>query len=293
MTYHIINPAAGQGGGEALLNRYYKDGDIVYHTTGVGDAAKKIEELARTDEAPYFIVYGGDGTLNEAVNGIMAAGAGDRAVLSAIPAGTGNDFVRTFADEPDGTEHTLDLIRVNGAYAVNMINIGFDCSVVSKTAEWKKKPFISGSAAYIFGVASVLFRRMGRKMKITYTDENDTEHTVEEELLLCAAANAPYCGGGFRAAPCADLGDGMIDLLIVRKISRIRFVTLVKHYHDGTHVTGEGRPAPKFAPILDYVRCRSAAIEGIAELCRDGEVLPAEKATLESARAALRYRVLH
>lgn len=295
MIYHIVNPAAGQGTAESLCAPHRKEGDTVYLTAGIGDAARYVEEQCRAaapDDPPQFFVYGGDGTIGEAVNGIMAADAGLFAELTPVPAGTGNDFVRFFDGEPSGTLHTVDVIRVNDRYSVNMLNIGFDCSVVSRAAEWKKRPLISGSAAYLFGVADVLFHKMGQELEITWEDADGASHTVKDSFLLCVAANAAFCGGGFRAAPAASVEDGLIDLMLVKTVSRLRFLRLVKSYHDGTHITPDRKPSPAFADIIRYESCRSVRITGLKELCCDGEVSRPEAVELSVCPRALQCRVL-
>ncbi len=294
--YHIINPAAGQGKAELSVSHHMKEGDTVCRSESPGDVCRLVRDLAirakEEGEEARFFVYGGDGTLNEAVNGIMAAEARESAILTAVPTGTGNDFVRIFEGEAPDTEHTLDLIGVDGGYALNMINIGFDCAVVDKTAAWKKKPLISGSLAYIMGVIDVLRHKLGLDLTVEWEDEGGVTHTHKGPLLLCAIANARFCGGGFQAAPVASVTDGLMDLLLVEVISRLDFIKLVSHYHNGTHVSPKGTPAKGFEKVLRYVKCRSVRIRGMSICCADGEILPKESVTLTAVPGALRYMTL-
>ncbi|MBQ7983746.1 MAG: hypothetical protein IJ302_09250 [Clostridia bacterium] len=289
--YHIINPAAGHGTAEAMAQARAASDAVLYNTTGVGDARRYLAQTLRgLAEDVRVFVYGGDGTIGEAVNGIMDAQAADHAILTAVPCGTGNDFVRMFADAAPDTEYRLDLLSCGDGYVLNMINIGFDCAVVDRTAVWKKKPFVRGGFAYICGILDVLFRPMGTPLRISYTDENGETHTEEGSFLLCAAANAQYCGGGFRGAPTASLTDGVAELLIVDLITRRRFFGLVGMYHDGTHIGADGLPVKKIADVLRYVRCKKAAISGMTQVCRDGEVAAAESLSFEVVPGVLRYR---
>lgn len=295
MTYHVVNPAAGQGKADKVCEKYRKEDDVVYLTTGIGDAARYTEEICRTaprDDPPHFLVYGGDGTVCEAACGIMAADAGQFAFLTPVPAGTGNDFVRSFENEPSGAEHLIDVLHVNDTYGINILNIGFDCSVVLSTAEWKKKPLISGSFAYILGVADTLFHKLGRVMEITWTDAGGNEHTVKDNFLLCLAANESFYGGGFKAAPIASAEDGLIDLMLVKTVSRLKFIKLVSSYRKGTHITPDGKPAKGFEEFIRYEKCTSVRITGIAEYCRDGEIAKADALDISIVPRALQCRVL-
>ena len=291
---HIVNPAAGQGKCAELCRRYAQDGDTVYETQYAGDVADSVKRLLseETDEVR-LCVYGGDGSVSEAVNGVMEADAGTRCVLTPVPGGTGNDFVRTLNEAEDG-EHPADVISVRGdsgvRYAVNMLNAGFDADVGAMISELKKKPLISGSFAYIVGVVYRLCQRMGRPMKISWVDENGESHTYEDDILLCAVGNARYCGGGFRATPCADLSDGLLDLLIVRRVPRLKFLLLVKRYHDGTHIGPDGKPAKAFASVVQYHQCRSVQMSGMKVFCRDGEISGDASVDITLIPSALRCR---
>ena len=269
---HIVNPTAGQGKSAEICKKYTEDGDIVYETRYAGDVSDSIERFLheQTGEVRFF-VYGGDGSVSEAVNGILRAGAADRAVLTPIPAGTGNDFIRMFADG-ETKERRIDAISVNGGYAVNMLNAGFDADVAAMISELKQKPFVSGSFAYILGVVKRLCQKMGQPMTVSWTDENGETHTYEDDILLCAVGNARFCGGGFCAAPLASMADGLLDLLIVRRVSRLKFISLVGAYHDGTHIGADGNPTDAFSAVMQYHKCTSMRISGMKLFCRDGEV---------------------
>nr|MBQ4318858.1 hypothetical protein [Clostridia bacterium] len=147
---NIINPAAGQG----VLPNDLPEGEV-YLTKAPGDGERFAREVCAISDVPLRLnIYGGDGTLNEIVCGVMESGNSENVRLSVIPTGTGNDFARAF--EKGSGEHTVDVMRVNGKYAVNAVNTGFDCMTVVHAAELKKKPFISGSLAYVLGVAQTL-----------------------------------------------------------------------------------------------------------------------------------------
>jgi len=273
-TVHILNPAAGQGG--ALK---FSSLDNVYITNGVGDATKYVENTLKESGAVNFAVYGGDGTVNEVVTGILNSGVKD-ATVTVVPTGTGNDLVRTVKEIP-GDAVLADVLTINDKYSVNAINTGFDLSVVLKAAEFKKKPMVSGSLAYIMGIAATLCGKFGRKINVKYTDENGVVEEFDDECLLAVAANAKYYGGGFKSAPAADISDGLIDLLIVKKVSRAKFLMLVSAYQKGLHIdTVKEKVVSKFSDILIFKKCKEIIIEGIENICADGEVFGATTAKI-------------
>ncbi|MBR4880456.1 MAG: hypothetical protein IKU19_00880 [Clostridia bacterium] len=283
----IINPKAGHGHAEDV--KLSKEEIIRYTTVGVHDAENAVVRFcSEYDGEIHFIVCGGDGTINEVVNGIMSAGAADRAYFSVAPTGSGNDFVKNFKNEKK--KHRIDLIRYNDRYAVNMINIGFDCSVVEKTLLYKNKKLISGSMAYIIGVVNVFMSKMGQNMKLRITDENDEISEYNGEFLLCPVANGSFCGGGFNALPLAELDDGLLDMLIVSKISRAKFIALIGDYRNGTYIDTETKEIkPKFRDVLKYIRCKKLSVDGITSICIDGELEDMGAVDIEVVPDAITY----
>lgn len=268
-TIHILNPAAGQGGAlkySALENSYV--------TKSPGDAAAFVKScLESTNDEINFKVYGGDGTVNEVVSGIVASGS-DKGYLSVMPTGTGNDLVRSLDGADDITD--IDVLTVNDRYAVNAVNTGFDLEVVQKAAEFKKKPFVSGTLAYVLGIVSALLGKFGKDLQIDYTDKDGNIGHFKGECLLAVAANGAFYGGGFKASPAAELSDGLIDLMIVKKVSRLKFISLVSAYQKGLHIDKETcRPKEKFKDIIVFKKCRQVVINGIKEICADGEIFSA------------------
>ncbi|MBR6514171.1 MAG: hypothetical protein IKT46_04970 [Clostridia bacterium] len=285
----IINPKAGHGHAEAV--KLSKQDIIRYTTKGIRDAENAVIDFCNQykDEEIHFIVCGGDGTINEVVNGIMSADASERAFFSVAPTGSGNDFVKNFKNERK--IHSIDLIRYNDRYAVNMINIGFDCNVADKTQLYKNKKLITGSSAYILGLGNVFVHKLGQSVKLTVTDEFDVIHEYDDEFLLCPVANGSFCGGGFNALPLASLKDGILDMLIVSKISRAKFLSLVGDYRKGTYIDPETKEIkPKFADVLRYIRCKRVSVSGLDSICVDGEIEKLESVEIEVVPNAIRYK---
>ncbi len=283
---HIFNPASGVKHSPELLTKGAANGEESYVTTCVGDAERFIYETCLSRPETHFVVYGGDGTINEAVSGIVRAGAGDKALLSVVPAGTGNDFVRSFPEKD--RIYNVDVLSYGDKYAANIINFGFDSKVVIKTATYKKA--FPGSAAYIAGVADTFFHKIGEKWQIEIENEDGQIEKFDEIFTLALAANCRYYGGGFCAAPLASYNDGLIDFIAVKKVSRLTFINLIGAYKKGTHLDPEtGKPYPKFEKYILYRRCKRVSIKGVTTLCADGEIEERSEADITVIPNAIRY----
>ncbi len=260
---NIVNPKAGQG----LAEKYISENEEVCTTKGIGDAERIAFDICNEKENVHLTVYGGDGTINEAVNGILKSKYADSATLSAYPAGTGNDFLRVAKDKTTN----CDVVKYNDRYYINMFNVGFDCDVVIKTADMKKKPLISGSMAYILSVAARFFEKFGQKMRVKAVDEDGTEHAFDGEYLLCLVANGSYYGGGFHSSPESDVTDGLMELILVKKMSRLKFISLIGKYKKGLHVK-DGEVIEKFRDVITYIKCKHVEISDVNYYCVDGEI---------------------
>jgi len=280
MIYHfILNPKSGK---KRKDNHYEKEivsacelrklDYRIYYTESKGDATTYVREMIKlSPERQRFICVGGDGTINEIVN---SAPANPNVEFGVIPGGSGNDFVRNFtcrklfqniSAQIDGETMSLDLIRCNDTYCVNMVNIGFDCAVDKEAIKLKKTKLVSPGMSYIFGVVVVLFQHFGTKMKITFDDGEVIDH----ELLLTAIGNGQYCGGGFDCAPHALLQDGLMDVCVVDKITRLKFISMVSKYKKGTFLKDE--------KIMQSLRYRQVPhfrmeFEESIPVCIDGEI---------------------
>lgn len=273
---HLINPRACAGKHAAMAKKLAeKTGGEVVLTEGAGFAEEYAAELFTKDKFAHLVVYGGDGTVYEAVNGIMNSGNSHTASFSVIPIGSGNDF-SAYANEAAGFRKAelvrLDLCHANGRYFINMMNVGFDCNVVYRTASLKKNPLLRGKMSYIAGVAQELVMKKPVSAKITL----DNGDELETSVLLTACANGQFCGGGFRGAPLADMTDGLMDILVVNDVTRRTFLSLVQDYKNGTYIEPDGTMKEKFEDVLMYRRCAKYRVSGIQRYCIDGEIMEPE-----------------
>lgn len=292
----FINPAAGKGSPAARLipeieAQAAKRGlDCEIHrTTSAGDAARYAREVCRTGEPVRLYACGGDGTLHEVMTG--AAGF-ENAAVGIVPCGSGNDFVRCF-DAPfddidrqlNAAEHPIDLIRLSdGRYCANMANIGLDCDAAAKMQDLKKIPFIRGTLAYVLALATVFCKPLGCRLRITC----DEQTPFEADCLLTALGNGRFCGGGFCGVPLAEFNDGLMDLSIVRRMSRLNIIQIIGKYHDGTHLDSKlGKTHVR------YQRCRRLRIvsEKPFRLCVDGEITEHREMAFELIPSAIKLLI--
>lgn len=265
----IINPVAGEGRTKkGLLCRIQKAADemgICYQihiTKKRGDAEQICRECCsqkrEQNETFRFYAVGGDGTLGEVINGIAGC---DFAQAAVIPAGTGNDFVRNFyrqekrkenpfLDIPSqirGRTGKIDVIRFGDRYAVNMINIGADCSVVAQAERMRGFPLMGRGLAYAMGILKAAAGPLGVFLCL----DTDQGERFQGTWLLAAIGNGGYCGGGFRGIPDADPGDGQMNVSLVKMTVRLRFLSLLPNYKKGTY-----RQSALGKKIAVYGKCR-------------------------------------
>ncbi len=292
----IINPSAGQGKAVRLIPKIDEalmDAGVtysIYITKAKGDAERFVNATLSERSDVRFYACGGDGSLHETVNG--AKGFPD-AEIGVIPVGTGNDFIRNFGSKDmfmditkqvKGESIPCDALDINGRYIVNMANIGFDCDAAEKAAQWKKKPFVTGTLAYICGVLEMFVKPMGKKMSFRFDDGK----VLSGKFLLCTLANGSFCGGGFKSSPGAALDDGLMDIGIVKMLSRARFVTLLPRYKTGTYL--ETKVAKKKVIYKKHSSVEIIANEPI-NISTDGEIREFKRIKAVNVPRAFRFIV--
>lgn len=282
MIYHfILNPKSGRSLQQKRMEQEIVDACLkrqlsyhIYYTTCQKNSITYIRSMINEypDERQRFICVGGDGTINEIAN---SAPNNPNVEFGVIPSGSGNDFVRNFTHrrrfrdidaQIDGEVHTFDLIKCNDDYCANMVNIGFDCSVVIEADKFRKYKFISPGISYILGVVvGFFFKKFGTKMRVIFDDGE----VIDKELTLTAIGNGKFCGGGFKSAPLAKLNDGLLDVCIIDKVSRLIFIQLVGCYKDGTYL--KNKLAQKIVKYKQTNHFRME-FEQPQPICIDGEI---------------------
>lgn len=300
--FNIINPVAGGGKKEKAEQIAAKIGGKIYYTADEHDIERSVIKQLSQNPYTHFIIYGGDGSVNCCVNGIMKSGHNDTACFTAISLGSGNDFLHYINNEylsergDNGDEILLDVIEADGRYSVNILNTGFDCNVVSETNKFRKKhSILGGKFSYTYGVLTTFVKKKTFKSNVELTYADGTTETFTDDLILMALGNCRYYGGGYKVTPFAEPDDGLIDVIIARDLSRIEFLTLLATYKSGKHVVPDsmnGKTAeivPKFKKILSYHRCKSVTYDTAGELCYDGEIYKSGRVSATVVQQAVRY----
>jgi diacylglycerol kinase (ATP) len=237
----IANPVAGTDQAPALLATIAgrlrpRAGDLdVVLTAGPGDAGRAAADAGR-QRMDYLFVAGGDGTLNEALNGLATVpGALARTTLAIVPLGTGNDFASAlgFPDDPGealevlvrGVPRAVDLGRVNGRLFINASAGGFIADVSEAIDPALKS--LTGRLAFLIGGARVLLS--------TEPFRCDAGGRARE-CLMFAACNAPTIGGGRPIAPHADPADGQLDVCLVSAMELLEFLAMLRRVAAGSHL---------------------------------------------------------
>jgi YegS/Rv2252/BmrU family lipid kinase len=285
----VLNPVAGRGRARRewppladRLRRAGLDFDVV-ETAGPGEAARRAERAARDYAA--VIAAGGDGTVNEVVNGLMRAGGGS--ALGVLPLGSGDDFAKLL--EPGdaaariarGAVRALDVgrIRCGGAerWFANGMDIGFGAHAARNM---RRVPgYLTGLGAYLGALALTLVRYPTLEVRL----QLDDGPVLSQRTALTAVMNGHTFGGSFRVCPDAHPDDGVLDLLIAQGVGRLEILGIVPKILRGTH-TGD--------PRLRLVRARRVAIESHSQLLveADGEIAfdDARRLQIEVVPGALR-----
>ena len=289
----IMNPKAGTGGTEEKIRQAIsalpeKDDCSIYITKGPQDATRYIRQWCQEHpgEAVRFIACGGDGTINEVFNGAVGF---ENVSVTCYPCGSGNDFVKVFGAERfmdvekliHAPVQKLDLIKAGDRYSVNVLNFGFDTTVAITINKERARTGHGSKSAYTKGVITGLIKSMKNTCTVTVDGE---VLNPDGKALLCTLANGQYVGGSFQCAPRADTGDGLIDVCLIKPISRIRFVQILDPYTNGRHLDD-----PKMQDIVTYRRGKTIHVqapEGFA-YSLDGEIVYENDFTVEIVPHAL------
>lgn len=283
---HVLNPRAGKGNVKKIKQSIKSD-EFVYMSSSPDEATEFIVNSCKQDPDTCFTIYGGDGSVFKAVNALMQSGHNETASMKIVPVGSGNDFVKSF--EAESGEYKIDAMRFNDKYAVNVINMGFDCGVVERAAKIKNNPLVSGKMSYIFGVVGELVKKKPLHLKITVTYQGGETEEFEGEFLLCAVANGKWYGGGFKVAPLADACDGILDFVLVKNVTRRKFVSIVGDFKKGLLVDENGEVEEKVKDIFIYKKCVGVKIEGCEAVCADGEIFNESTVDISVIPGAINY----
>ena len=290
----IINPNAGKYDSrqriydmaDALREKHGLDVQCIL-TKKQGHATELARRLCDSGEELRFYACGGDGTVNEVANGVIGY---DNAAMTVIPVGTGNDFLKNFggaaplfADAEnlwDGPQFPMDAIDVNGRIALTIACSGIDARVAADVHKYSESPLLDGKTSYIASLAvNFLFKGIASHWTVTLDDE-----VIEDDFSLVAVCNGRYYGGGFMPVAEARMDDGVLNTLVVKKVSRVTFAKFVGPYSKGG-----------YSKFPEYAHCSTPQVIRIHSekpdivTCLDGECMTNSDVTIRLSEKKLNF----
>ena len=287
----IVNPKSGKNNQYELIKEIKEHFQgkriIIEKTKGPEHATFIAKKYALSNEPVHLYVCGGDGTLHEVINGCAQK---ENVIISVIPIGTGNDFVKYFenikkedflnlANYSDPEYMDCDLIRVNGEYSINTVSFGFDVEVARQVNELKKKMPTEGIIPYALSALVSLRKPIFKEYKV----QIDTEKLAKDNYGFLVFANGKYYGGGFKPCPEANIDDGWMDVCLISNVKRHQIVKLAKKYQEGTHT--------QYKNLVSMYQAKTVHIDTENEIIYanlDGEVKEFKNPTIEIVEKAIR-----
>ena len=289
----VYNPQAGGGRAGRLLpaiRAYLEERAITAEfvmTQAHGHAATLVENA---DLNPFAAVVaaGGDGTLFEVLNGLLRNPGTHKPALGLIPNGTGNAFMKELGLRQSDWRKAIDIIALGQARTIdvgrlqaqgqtwhflNIVGMGFITDIAATAARLKWL----GNAAYTLAVLLKLPALKAQTLRLTIDGE-----TIERKGVFVEVANSSYTGTNFLIAPKARLDDGLLDVVLLKDISRIGLLRLFRTVYNGSHIRH---------PQVEYLQTRSITVtEGNPRpLVPDGEILGSSPASFECLPGAVRF----
>ena len=293
MIHHlfIINPAAGSYNrteeASAIIHKICRARKLDYEirvSTAPGECARIAREAAETGRELRIYACGGDGTLNEVVSGVAGF---DNVAVTVYSGGSGNDFVKLF-DEPkaffdlnrlmDADEATFDLIKCNDRIALNICSVGLDARIGTDVSNYKRLPLLHGFRAYAASTVVNVVKGIAEHYVVELNGQ-----TFDEEMTFVCVCNGRFYGGGFNPIPEADPSDGLLDVLLVKKVSRAQVPGLIGKYKNGRYKELSS-VATYFKTDKVVIRCDKPTSINV-----DGELCTAQTVEMSVAPEKIRF----
>jgi diacylglycerol kinase (ATP) len=248
----IVNPVAGAYSTRRkwpIISRLLKHIGLPFdfqYTEGVGHAIE-LARIAASDGYRFLVAVGGDGTVNEVANGILHSTNTKKTALGIISTGTGSDFIRSVGISRDYTTACSALTssrrlaidvgvveyqkkgQTLQRFFINAAGVGFDAAVAKETERLPK--FFGGTVPYIAGLLRTMFVYKNKPVVLRVGDEVENHR-----VLNVAVANGGYLGGGMHIAPEAELGDSLLDMVMVGDMGKFELLKELPTVYKGTHV---------------------------------------------------------
>lgn len=287
-TRLIYNPVAGGGRARAIVDRLSPElariPELEVLATRAPGHAKELAGAVKDRPDQLVISVGGDGTHHEVANGLLPDGTAEMAI---IPAGSGNDFAGflgipkdpalALAIALDAPPRPVDVGKVNEEYFLTVVGCGFDAEVAAYINQRPKAG--NAQVAYLSAILKMLTRYDCKPLSVSQDGDSRSRST-----LLLACGNTGRYAGGIKICPAATPFDGLLDVVWVGGLSKLRILPLLATAYSGTHVRH---------PVVETFSARKLRVEGPEgyHVHADGELVGELPVTIESIPGALRLRV--
>jgi YegS/Rv2252/BmrU family lipid kinase len=270
----IVNPIAGSGRAHGIVPRiegWLKEQGIEARLLETREAghAERLAAAATDLGHDRVIAVGGDGTIQEVINGLLASGVGTDGgppALGIVPCGRGNDLARSVKLPIDPmaclpialgpTTHPFDVGSArtpdgSQRYFGAAGGVGFDAAV-AYTMAVHRRFWMRGEAGYFLGTLNELRRWRNSELEVTLIGDGD-DRVVRQRFLFVAFANGPFYGGGMQICPNAETDDGWLDVCLVGDLSRLAALRELPGIYQAKHLKN---------PKVEIVHARTVRIEG-------------------------------
>lgn len=292
----IVNPAAGGQDNTRKINEAVKSLAAqkgFEYKVCISERPKHAEEIVHKimkeypDETVRFYACGGDGTLNEVAQGVVHY---DNAQLTNLPYGTGNDFIRIFSKDGefslenliDGEVMDIDYIETSEGVSVNITTIGLDARVARGMQKYKRIFKQNGQLPYVISIFENIVTPMSRNLKIEIDGKD-----VSGDYVVLLVANGNYYGGGFNPVPDASVTDGKLNVLLIKKLSRLTVARVINAYKNGEY--------KNYPQYIDYFEAETVTVKQndkyIMDLNLDGEVIGVSEAKISIGQKKIHFVV--
>lgn len=292
----IVNPAAGGQDNTRKINEAVKSLAAqkgFEYKVCISERPKHAEEIVHKimkeypDETVRFYACGGDGTLNEVAQGVVHY---DNAQLTNFPYGTGNDFIRIFSKDGefslenliDGEVMDIDYIETSEGVSVNITTIGLDARVARGMQKYKRIFKQNGQFPYVISIFENIVTPMSRNLKIEIDGKD-----VSGDYVVLLVANGNYYGGGFNPVPDASVTDGKLNVLLIKKLSRLTVARVINAYKNGEY--------KNYPQYIDYFEAETVTVKQndkyIMDLNLDGEVIGVSEAKISIGQKKIHFVV--
>lgn len=230
------------------------------------------------------------------MNEVLQGAAGhDEISVGCIPCGSGNDYIRNFGTQSDfwdldaqlsAVSRPADLIKTPQGYGINIYAAGIDAQVANGIPKWRRIPLCGGTTAYTLSILEAVCSSFRHRLRI-----QADAFAQEGTYMMLAICNAQMYGGGYRAAPYARMDDGLLDVVLLKPVPRLKLPGLLKGYRKGAHLDQNGEVTPAFRPYMTFFRTAHIDIQVLDQkpliTTLDGECSPQMNLRAEVARRSI------